>query len=134
MRAVLLSAYSESSFMINRLLHGLIVVVMLGLVPVKSVAGEVIQPESPKDLPAQIDALKEGQAKIRQELQEIKGLLKKLLQKGRTAGAGMPKNLVLSIKDDPFKGSSTAKVMFIEFSDYLMSLLCPACAGDLSTD
>ena len=110
--------------MMTRLLHVVVVLVMLGLFSVTSVAGEVVQPEPPKDLSGEIEALKEDQARILHELQEIKGLLKKLLQRRGTAAAGMPKNLVLSVKDDPFKGSPTARVTLIEFSDYQ----CPFCA------
>jgi protein-disulfide isomerase len=91
----------------------------------------IIQPsafsQSSQELKAirdDIKALKEGQANIQKELQEIKALLK-----ARPAAApGEPQNVVLNIDKAPFKGDKNAKLTLIEFSDYQ----CPFCGRHVS--
>ena len=62
----------------------------------------------------EIQSLKEGQAAIQKELQEIKTLLR-----ARPAAAPAdPQNVVLSVEGAPFKGEKTAKLTLIDFSDY----------------
>jgi hypothetical protein len=62
----------------------------------------------------EIEALREGQAAIQEELQEIKGLLR-----ARPAGPpAEPQNIVLNVADAPFKGEKSAKLTLIDFSDY----------------
>jgi len=62
----------------------------------------------------EIEALKEGQAAIQKELQEIKTLLRT-----RPApAAAEPQNIVLNVADAPFNGEKAAKLTLIDFSDY----------------
>jgi hypothetical protein len=62
----------------------------------------------------EIEALKEGQAAIQKDLQEIKNLLR-----ARPAvPPAEPQNIVLSVADAPFKGEKSAKLTLIDFSDY----------------
>lgn len=70
--------------------------------------------EEVKNLRKEIDALKEGQKAIQSDLQEIKNLLR-----GRPAAAAAPtQEAVVSVDGAPFKGSKTAKVTLVEFTDY----------------
>ena len=65
-------------------------------------------------LKKEIQSLKEGQAAIQKDLQEIKNLLR-----ARPAAApAEPQNIVLSVADAPFKGEKSAKLTLIDFSDY----------------
>jgi len=67
-----------------------------------------------KTVRKEIEGLKEGQAAIQKELQEIKTLLR-----ARPAAAPAdPQNVVLSVEGAPFKGDKLAKVTLIDFSDY----------------
>lgn len=70
-----------------------------------------------KALSKEIEALKEGQRTMQQDLQEIKNLLR-----ARTASAPSgdedPRDLVLSIDGAPFKGEKNAKLTLIDFTDY----------------
>ncbi len=59
-----------------------------------------------------IRALKEGQQAIQKEIQEIKNQIKP-----KPAPAEF-KETVVSVDNDPYKGSSDAKLAVIEFSDY----------------
>ena len=62
----------------------------------------------------EIEALREGQAAIQKDLQEIKNLLR-----ARPAvPPAEPQNIVLSVADAPFKGEKSAKLTLIDFSDY----------------
>ena len=73
-----------------------------------------------KALRKDLESLKQGQSDIQKELQEIKTLLR-----GRVATPPPePQNVVLSVKDDPFKGEKDARLTLIEFTDYQ----CPFCA------
>lgn len=67
-----------------------------------------------KALKKEVEALKEGQKAIRKELGEIKNLL----QRRESPRPAEPRNVVLSVDDDPFKGVKTAKVTLIDFSDF----------------
>jgi len=70
--------------------------------------------EELKGLKKEMQSLKEGQAAIQKDLQEIKNLLR-----ARPAAApAEPQNIVFSVKDAPFKGEKTAKLTLIDFSDY----------------
>src|SRR5262245_23486890 len=68
----------------------------------------------------EVEALKEGQATIRKELEELRGLLR-----GRQASRpAEPQYPALSIDGAPFLGDKNAAVTLIEFFDYQ----CPFCA------
>jgi type II secretory pathway component PulM len=70
--------------------------------------------EELKGLKKEMQLLKEGQAAIQKELQEIKTLLR-----ARPAAAPAdPQNVVLSVEGAPFKGDKRAKVTLVDFSDY----------------
>jgi hypothetical protein len=76
--------------------------------------------EELKVLQKEIEALKEGQIAIQQELQEIKSLLRAR----QAPQLAETQEVVFSIDDDPFRGDRSAKLTLIEFSDYQ----CPFCA------
>ena len=70
--------------------------------------------EELKALRKEVDALKERHAAMQKELQETKELLK-----ARAAGQPTaPQDVVLNVDGEPFKGSKTAKLVLVEFSDY----------------
>jgi hypothetical protein len=69
------------------------------------------------DMRKEMEALKEGQKRIQQELQEIKTLLR-----GRptaeTPPDDNPQNVVLSLDGAFIKGSTSAKLVLVDFTDY----------------
>jgi hypothetical protein len=62
-----------------------------------------------------IDALKEGQAAVLRELQQIKSLL---TASPPAARGGAPSEVVLTVGDAPSKGKKEAKLILVEFTDY----------------
>ena len=95
---------------------GLSLLTLLGAPPglVQDTSGE-----EGLDLRSEIEALKEGQEAIQQDLQEIKSLLS-TRQAAAPAPAPAPTalNIDLDIEGSPFKGNRTAKLTLIEFTDY----------------
>ncbi len=77
------------------------------------------QDTSGDDLRSEIEALKEGQEAIQEELQEIKNLLStRLAPAPAAAPAPVVLNIDLDIEGSPFKGDRNAKLTLIEFTDY----------------
>jgi protein-disulfide isomerase len=70
------------------------------------------------ELRKEIEALKQGQLQLQRELQEINTLLRR-----RQPAATDVQNVVLSIDGYPSKGSQSAKLVLIEFTDFQ----CPFC-------
>jgi len=67
-----------------------------------------------QNLRKEIEVLKEGQKTIQSDLQEIKNLLR-----ARPTEAAAPtQEAVVSVDGAPFKGSKTAKITLVEFTDY----------------
>ena len=62
-----------------------------------------------------MDALKEGQAALLRELQQIKNLLSASPPAQRAAAAP---EVVLRVGDGPSKGKKDAKITLVEFTDY----------------
>jgi hypothetical protein len=62
-----------------------------------------------------IDALKEGQAALLRELQQIKNLLSAPPPAPR---AGPAPEVVLTVGDGPSKGRKDARLTLVEFTDY----------------
>jgi protein-disulfide isomerase len=73
-----------------------------------------------RSLRKEVDALKEGQASMQRDLQEIKTLLR-----AREAPPSEPpQNVTLTLDGAPIKGDGKARLVLIEFTDYQ----CPFCA------
>ena len=77
-------------------------------------------------LRSEIESLKSGQAAIRQELREIKGLLTNRQQPSSTV---RDVDVSVNVARLPAKGAVNARVTLIEFSDYQ----CPFCARHTHT-
>ena len=91
--------------------------ILLGLSLLAAFAPKSAIAQTSKDIDAlrrEVEALKEGQKAIRKELGEIKTLL----QRGQPPRPAEPKNVVLSVAGEPFKGEKTARVTLIDFSDF----------------
>lgn len=70
--------------------------------------------EEYEELRKEIDELKKGQAIIQKQLAEMKALLLSAQRKA----LGQPENIVVNVDGHPFKGSDSARLTLIEFSDY----------------
>ena len=70
-----------------------------------------------KGLRKDVEALKEGQAAIQKNLQEIKSLLQ-ARPAAAPAPAAAPLEAVLSFDGAPVKGEKSAKVVLVDFTDY----------------
>ena len=69
-------------------------------------------------LKKEIESLKQGQAGLKQDLQEIKKLIQNIKQAPAGGGGGEFKEAMINIKGAPIKGDKNAKLVLIEFSDY----------------
>lgn len=80
-------------------------------------------PVKPASLEEQVEALRQGQAQMMRELQEIKAMLKG----GANAGSGLKvqpsPHVVANVSGEPFRGSEKARVAVMEYSDFD----CPYC-------
>jgi septal ring factor EnvC (AmiA/AmiB activator) len=70
--------------------------------------------EELKALRKEIETIKENQAAIQKDLQEVKNVLARLT--GQPGAA--PRDIALDIGGAPFKGDKSGKVVLVEFSDY----------------
>jgi protein-disulfide isomerase len=89
---------------------------MVGLLLASS--APMAQAQSADDLATirkDINALKEGQAALLRELQQIKSVLSAAAQGGRAAA---PSEVALAVGDAPSKGKKDAKLTLVEFTDY----------------
>ena len=76
----------------------------------------VLAQESKKDLEKEIDALKQGQQEILKQLDEIKKLVQ-ARQAPQPSGPNV-KDISFNLGANPTKGSPTAKLTLVEFTDY----------------
>ena len=64
-----------------------------------------------------VEALKQGQAAVLRELQQIKTLLSQA-PPGPRAAPSPPSEVTLAVGDAPSKGKKDAKITLVEFTDY----------------
>jgi protein-disulfide isomerase len=82
------------------------------------------QPEPQKKRPgtslqAQIDSLREGQARLQRELEELKALFsERAVRVDAPAAARPPEAMSLNVFGEPFRGSAGARVAILEYSDF----------------
>jgi protein-disulfide isomerase len=95
----------------------LVLVSVLTFPPVREVLAQASDDLS--ELKKEVEALKKGQLQLQRELQEINALLRR-----RQPSATDVQNVVLPIDGFPSKGSQSARLILIEFTDYQ----CPFCS------
>lgn len=78
-------------------------------------------PSKPASMEEQIEALKQGQAQMMRELQEIKAMLKD--GSGPSLKVQPQAHVVANVTGEPFRGDAKARVAIMEYSDFD----CPYC-------
>ncbi len=68
-------------------------------------------------LKKEIESLKQGQAGLKQDLQEIKKLIRAIKQAPAEPG-GEFKEAIINIKGAPIRGGKNARLVLMEFTDY----------------
>jgi protein-disulfide isomerase len=96
------------------LVLGLIVAMVAGVAPVLAQTDEEL-----KSLRREVETLKQAQAAILKQLQELQDLLR-----ARGGAPATPARAPISVHGAPFKGDKNAALAMVEFSDYE----CPFCA------
>ena len=90
-------------------------VVVAGLVGLSAPIALAQSADDITSLRKDMNALKEGQAALLRELQQIKNLLSASAPAQRAAAAP---EVVLTVGDGPSKGKKDAKITLVEFTDY----------------
>ena len=83
------------------------------MLPLFYFEGVPAQQRSTENLREEIKGLKESQTAIQKDLGEGKNLLRSTM-----AQTAAPRDIVLNIDGDPFKGNKDAKLALVDFSDY----------------
>jgi len=91
-----------------------LVAILLALLLVADGQPASAQPDQLRALQQEIEELKAGQLRLGQELQELKSLLRQREVVSRVR----PVDVVLDVRDAPFKGDRSARVTLVEFADY----------------
>ena len=66
----------------------------------------------------QLDELRAGQDRLRQELDELKGLLQERMLRTNSTKPAVPEVSSVNVRGEPFRGTNTARVAVIEYSDF----------------
>lgn len=80
----------------------------------KALRADIAELKETIGLHREIEALKDGQKAMQQDLQEIKTLLRAQ----PAAPPTEPQNIVFNVDGAPSKGEKTAKLILIEFTDF----------------
>jgi protein-disulfide isomerase len=86
--------------------------------------GALAQTSQVETLEKEIEALKQGQASLRKELQELKSAILGARQPPLLQDKGVSTGTLVNVADAVFKGGKESRVTIVEFSDYQ----CPFCA------
>jgi protein-disulfide isomerase len=93
-------------------------IALLAVLALSADRGVLAEADELSDLKKEVEALKQGQLQLQRELQEINALLRR-----RPAAVVDVPNVVFAIDGYPSKGSQSAKLILVEFTDYQ----CPFC-------
>jgi protein-disulfide isomerase len=88
-----------------------------------SLAGQVPSSPKPVSVEEQIESLRQGQAQMMRELEEIKAMLKSGAAAGPALKAQPQAHVVANVTGEPFRGDPKARVAIMEYSDFD----CPYC-------
>jgi protein-disulfide isomerase len=73
----------------------------------------------PTSIQLQIDELKQGQERLLKEVEEIKKLLQERVVRTNLAGQPIAPNVAsANIRGEPFRGTNSARIAIIEYSDF----------------
>src|SRR5262245_183304 len=96
-----------------RMIKRWLFIALLAVLAVAADRGVLAEADELPDLKKEVAALKQGQLQLQRELQEINALLRR-----RQSPVTDVPNLVFPIDGYPSKGSQSAKLILVEFTDY----------------
>jgi hypothetical protein len=86
---------------------------LLAAPPAAAQTGDDLQ-----SLRQEVEAIRQSQAVILKEIQELRGLLQQWAPATRRASPSPPQNVVLNLEGAPLKGDRNAKLTLVDFTDY----------------